>query len=423
MNEWKENRLGDVITHFKGYAFKSSQYSTKGVPIVKVTNLTNNSIDLSSCVCIKEKDLDSNINVTLLEGDIIITTVGSWPNNPNSIVGKVVKVPKESSGALLNQNAVCIRAKEIMSQSFLYYVLRNEEFKNYIISGAQGSANQASITLKNMFDYKFTSPNKKEQKSISEILSSLDDKIELNNKINQELESLAQLLFKHWFVDFEFPNENAEPYKSSGGEMVDSEIGEIPKGWDIGVLSKIAMLDKSNVKPFEFPDKEFYHFSLPDYDNGKKPSLSIGSDILSSKYKVSPNSVLVSKLNPRIPRVWVITDCEDNCICSTEFQVIKPKSMHYFTFLCNLCSSEKFFDSLRSKVTGTSSSHQRVNPNDIINYSMPLPAIQIVQKFSKAFDENFKIINKNIQENYKLSQLRDTLLPKLISGELQINDN
>jgi type I restriction enzyme S subunit len=265
-------------------------------------------------------------------------------------------------------------------------------------------------------------PDKNTQTSITEILTSLDDKIELNNKINQELELLTQTLFKQWFVDFEFPNENGEPYKSSGGEMVDSELGEIPKGWEVGLLNKIASLDKGNVKPYENPEKQYFHYSLPDFDNGKKPSITNGKEILSSKYKITPFSILVSKLNPRIPRVWIITDCNENSICSTEFQVIKPKKIEYFSFICTLCSSNTFFDSLKSKVTGTSSSHQRVNPNDIINYKFPIPKDDIILKFDSIISDIFIKKNNNIIENSSLILTRDTLLTKLISGELEINE-
>ncbi len=420
MSEWKETKLGDLIIIKSGFSYKG-EFIGKGDSFLLGMG----------CVSFNKRFLNSGArkysgtfsdSFTAKPGDIVLATRQQSDNLP--ILGLPAILPDEFKGkkVVVGTNLYRVENHSEISNDFLFWLLKSPEYQHHILASAKGTTVKM-ITKDAVESFRFNCPPEEVRNFISQTLSIIEDKIELNNKINQELESLAQLLFKRWFVDFEFPNENGEPYKSSGGEMVDSEIGEIPKGWQIGALSSIATLDKSNVKPFEFPNKEFNHFSLPDYDNGKKPSLSIGSDILSSKYKVSPNSILVSKLNPRIPRVWVITDCEDNCICSTEFQVVRPKSLHYFTFLCNLCSSEKFFDSLKSKVTGTSSSHQRVNPNDIINYIMPLPSIEIVREFSMIFNENFKLINKNIQENNSLSQIRDTLLPKLISGELQINDN
>jgi type I restriction enzyme S subunit len=307
--------------------------------------------------------------------------------------------------------------QDLVLPKYLYYTL-----KTYNLAELNVGSAVPSLTTEVLNKVLISIPDKNTQTSITEILSSLDDKIELNNKINQELETLAQTIFKQWFIDFEFPNENGKPYKSSGGEMVDSELGVIPKGWEVGLLNKIASLDKGNVKPYENPEKQYFHYSLPDFDNGKKPSITNGKEILSSKYKITPFSILVSKLNPRIPRVWIITDCNENSICSTEFQVIKPKKIEYFSFLCTLCSSNTFFDSLKSKVTGTSSSHQRVNPNDIINYKFQIPKDDIILKFDSIISDIFIKKNNNIIENSSLILTRDTLLPKLISGELEINE-
>jgi type I restriction enzyme S subunit len=251
----------------------------------------------------------------------------------------------------------------------------------------------------------------------------LDDKIELNNKINQELENLAQTLFKQWFIDFEFPNQNGDPYKSSGGEMVDSELGEIPKGWEVGNLNQVAELLKKNVKPFDNPNTVYHHYSLPFFDSGKMPSNELGENILSSKYQVLEHSILVSKLNPRIPRIWTIIKPNANSICSTEFQVMKSFEDRFFPFINSLCSSEGYINSIQSKVTGTSSSHQRVNPKDIINYEMVLPHIFLVNQFYNSIYDTLVLIDDNRKENQELTNLRDTLLPKLISGELELNNH
>jgi type I restriction enzyme, S subunit len=307
--------------------------------------------------------------------------------------------------------------QDLVLPKYLYYTL-----KTYNLAELNVGSAVPSLTTEVLNKVLISIPVKNTQTAITEILSSLDDKIELNNKINQELESLAQTLFKQWFIDFEFPNENGEPYKSSGGEMMDSVLGMIPKGWEVGFLNKIASLDKENVKPYENTEKQYFHYSLPDFDNGKKPSITNGKEILSSKYKITPYSILVSKLNPRIPRVWIITDCDENSICSTEFQVIKPKKLEYFSFICTVCSSDAFFDSLKSKVTGTSNSHQRVNPKDIINYKCPIPQDDIILKFDSIIGDVFIEKNNNIIENSSLITTRDTLLPKLISGELEINE-
>jgi type I restriction enzyme, S subunit len=306
--------------------------------------------------------------------------------------------------------------KDLVLPKYLFYTLKTFDLASLNVGSAV-----PSLTTEVLNEVLVSIPDLPTQTAIAEILSSLDDKIELNNKINQELENLAQTLFKQWFIDFEFPNENGEPYKSSGGEMVDSELGEIPKGWEVSNLNQIARLVKKNIKPFENPDTLYFHYSLPEFDSGKNPSIDLGSTILSSKYEVSEHSILVSKLNPRIPRIWTIINPESNSICSTEFQVLKPTKVVFFPFVNYLCKSEIYLSSLQSKVTGTSSSHQRVNPLDIINYEVVLPQIELIDKFFHSTYDFIQKIEKNIQENIQLANLRDTLLPKLISGELEVS--
>ena len=147
------SRLEDIANFQKGFAFKSKDFIQSGVRIVKVTNLTDESIDLSSCVHIDENLAKSYGQYSLQYEDIIITTVGSWPTNPASVVGKVVKVPKDGNNSLLNQNAVRVRNNGKANQKYLYYLLRSEAFKEYIIGTAQGSANQASITQKDIKNF------------------------------------------------------------------------------------------------------------------------------------------------------------------------------------------------------------------------------------------------------------------------------
>jgi type I restriction enzyme S subunit len=306
--------------------------------------------------------------------------------------------------------------KTLVFPKYLFYHLKTLDLASLNVGSAV-----PSLTTEVLNDVKVCIPDLPTQTAIAEILSSLDDKIELNNKINQELEELAQTLFKRWFIDFEFPNENGDPYKSSGGEMVDSELGEIPKGWEVGILNQIAHLIKKNIKPFENPNKLYFHYSLPEFDSGKIPSSDLGATILSSKYQVLEHSILVSKLNPRIPRVWTVISPKPNSICSTEFQVLKAFNQLYFPFVNYLCKSVNYLSSIKSKVTGTSSSHQRVNPLDLINYEMVLPEISIVEKFNDLTYNFLSQMDDNIIENQELTTLRDTLLPKLISGELEVS--
>ncbi len=410
MSEWREYTIGDIcskITSGGTPNTRKNEYYGGEIPWVRTQEVNFNRI-YDAEIKITEDGLNNSSAKWIPENSVIIAMYGAT-------AGKVAinKIPVTTNQACCN----LIINSDKADYRFIYYNIlsRFSNIANMAVGGAQQNLNAGMIK-----DLPVFLPDLPTQTAIAEILSSLDDKIELNNKINKELENLAQTLFKRWFIDFEFPNENGEPYKSSGGEMVDSELGEVPKGWEVGNLNQIAQLVKKNIKPFENPDKLYFHYSLPEFDSGKLPSNDLGATILSSKYQVLEHSILVSKLNPRIPRVWTVISPKPNSICSTEFQVLKPINQLYFPFVNYLCKSVNYLSAIKSKVTGTSSSHQRVNPLDLINYELVLPDINIVERFNNLTYNSLRQIDDNISENQVLTNLRDTLLPKLISGELEV---
>lgn len=170
---WKASELEGLINYKKGNAFKSKDYVLEGTPIVRVSDLTANSVDYSNCLYVNDETAALNKDFTLFPNDIIITSVGSWPSNPDSVVGKVVKVPNSDNTSLLNQNMVRLRAKEKALQLILFTALAGKEFSDYVVSGAQGSANQASVTLKHLFSYKLSIPDNNTLEQFSSIFSKL----------------------------------------------------------------------------------------------------------------------------------------------------------------------------------------------------------------------------------------------------------
>ncbi len=224
-SKWSTITLNEIVEHQKGFAFKSKDYVDSGTPVVRVSNFTQNSIDTSDLKFVNDEIAAKNKTVTLLESDVVIATVGSWPTNPASVVGKTIRVPHSVDGSLLNQNAVRLRVKNksLSDQTFLYYLLKNQDFADYIVSTAQGSASQASITLKDIYGYEFQYPNEFEREIIGNHLASIDKKISNNQQTNQTLEQMAQTIFKSWFVDF-------DPVKAKMN-------GEQPEGMDDATAS------------------------------------------------------------------------------------------------------------------------------------------------------------------------------------------
>lgn len=280
-----------------------------------------------------------------------------------------------------------------------------------------------------------TFPEYTEQEAIAHILSTLDDKIELNRQQNETLEAMARALFKAWFIDFEpvrakmegrwqrgqsLPGLPAHLYDLFPDRLVESELGEITEGWRVFSFGDVALQEKGSVSPSATPQNTFIHYSLPAFDAGQTPIIELGAGIKSNKTPVPGGAVLVSKLNPHIPRIWNVGEVGTNAICSTEFIVWTPRASANNAFLYCLASSEEFNNAMRQLVTGTSNSHQRVKPEQLRDIRVFTATEKVIGVFSEIAAVSMSQVLNNRQESRSLAQLRDTLLPKLISGELSV---
>jgi len=241
MSEWKEYRLGELATVIPGYAFKGKDFGENGCRVVKIGDIAPPIVDVVNCLRIPTNKINGLDKFKLHKGDFVLAMTGAT-------LGKVGRYRSEETGYINQRVAKFENITGISDKQFLYYLITSNYVSSEIINRGLGSA-QPNISGKDIESINVFAPDLPTQTSIAEILSSLDDKIELNNKINKELESLAQTLFKRWFIDFEFPNENGEPYKSSGGEMVDSELGEIPKGWNLVKVQDLEHKLQTGTRP------------------------------------------------------------------------------------------------------------------------------------------------------------------------------
>jgi type I restriction enzyme S subunit len=285
------------------------------------------------------------------------------------------------------------------------------------------------LNLKDVAELPIILPPSDERDRIIENIRSIDDKIELNRKMNETLEAMARALFKSWFVDFDPVRAKAEGHPTGlpdhiaalfPGSFEDSELGEIPQGWHIGQIGEVAALHKTAISPSAEPSTEFAHYSIPAYDEARVPKLETGSEIKSNKFTVPENAVLLSKLNPAIPRVWLVdTRALERPICSTEFLVMLPRA-EWREFLYTLFTSESFRRELSGLATGTSNSHQRVRPEGLNGIRIVIPPAGLVAQFSRECKPMMERATCAIWESVSLADLRNSLLPKLISGELRV---
>ena len=273
-------------------------------------------------------------------------------------------------------------------------------------------------------------PGESEQRAIAYILGTLDDKIELNRRLNETLEEMARALFKSWFVDFDpvrakmegrdpgLPKHLADLFPN---RLVDSELGLIPEGWKVGCLSDIVDQIRDNENPLASPDTVFHHFSIPAFNKNQWPQIERGEDIKSQKSRVPPEVILLSKLNPEVERVWFVDVASDErAICSTEFLVLQARQPFQRSYVYCLARSPFFRQQIESLVTGTSKSHQRAPAGDVLALEAIIPSTPVI----RAFDQQASaFLNRSVahrRETITLAAVRDALLPKLVSGELQV---
>jgi type I restriction enzyme S subunit len=272
-----------------------------------------------------------------------------------------------------------------------------------------------------------------EQHAIAHILGALDGKIELNAKMNRTLEAMARAIFKSWFVDFDPVRAKMEGHKPYGMDdataalfpdsFEESELGLVPKGWKTGTVDDFATIQRTMLDPCHYPEEQFDHYSIPAYDQGHMPSMELGGAIKSTKFLVPERCVLLSKLNPRFPRVWMpqISDGRRS-ICSTEFLVTLPRRAYNREFVYGVFASAEFQTTLSTLVTGTSSSHQRVRAENVQAMATLVPSQEITQVYAASVAPLCSMIVSNRQASCSVAAVRDTLLPKLISGQLRVKD-
>lgn len=344
---------------------------------------------------------------------------------------KYARLTAHDLPALLVQRVARLRGSDSLDQRFLYYLIGSRAFTDHVLAVQTGTA-VPHISGKQIQSFEFILPPLDEQQAIASVLGSLDDKIELNRRMNRTLEQMAAALFKAWFVDFEpvrakasgaasFPGMPQPVFDALPATFADSELGPIPDGWDVKTVSDFAKLSKDSVKPREHAEETFDHFSIPAFDSGQMPSADSGESIKSNKFTVVGGCILVSKLNPRIPRVWLPpAQTERRQIASTEFLVIVPNDEWARAYLWCQFRQPVFADDMTQRASGTSGSHQRVKPSDFMSMAIVQPPSDVAEAFASLVVPKLRLIEGNRIESRTLAEARDALLPKLLSGEVRV---
>lgn len=313
----------------------------------------------------------------------------------------------------VNNHAHILGPKPGFSLRYIYYTLNSLDLRGYITGSAQ-----PKFTQENLARVELDLPEYAVQCKTAIALTTIDAKIANNNAICADLEAMAKLIYDYWFVQFDFPDENGKPYKTSGGKMVWNEElkREIPEGWDVKTISDIASLETTSV----FPNAEifYHHYSIPAFDEARNPTYENGKDISSNKYIVPSNCVLVSKLNPQFKRIWLVHNPSENAICSTEFLPIKALKSDV-SFLYAVLSSDAFSIHLRQKASSSTGSRKRIDPENCMSFQFAYNK-NVAHYFCKKVTALFELASGIPGENKQLVSLRDFLLPMLMNGQVKI---
>ena len=399
-NEWKEltlEEIGDIVGG--------------GTPSTKNENYYGDEISW-----ITPKDLSGYTSKYISKGERSITKLGLEKSSAKLLpkgtvlfssrapIGYVAIAENELATNQGFKSIIC--NPKIANNQFIYY--RMKLAKEELESIAGGSTFK-EVSGKVMKEFRISLPPLEEQEKIANILSSLDDKIELNNEMNKTLEEMAQSIFKRWFVDFEFPNEDGEPYKSSGGEMVDSELGMIPKGWEVCKFSDISEIHDSKRIPLSKREREKRENIYPYY--GAASLMDYVDDyIFDGEYILMGEDGTVVDENgyPILQYVW------GKFWVNNHAHVLTGKeqfSNHYLYLLLKNTNVSHI-------VTGAV--QPKINQKNLNSLKFIIPDTKLLNKFNSLVKYKFEIIKNLSEENLNLMELRDTLLPKLMSGEISL---
>lgn len=401
--EWKEVRLGDVCSKIGSGATPSGgkeAYKGGDYHLIRSQNVLDFAFSKDGLASINDEQANKLKNVEIIQGDVLLNITGDS-------VARCCIVPSEILPARVNQHVAIIRPrKEELDNHYLLYYLQH--YKRQLLQIASAGATRNAITKAMIENLILPCPKSlDDQRRIASILSSLDRKIELNNKINADLEEMAQAIFKNWFVDF-------EPFKD--GKFVDSELGMIPEGWKVGTLRDIT-----NNKTAKVKERNDVKVLSP---------VTSGDLVLSEEYftkQVFSSSIAKYKIvnkgdfayNPARVNIGSIGRNEfdfDGCVSPVYvvFSVLDGYENYFDLFR----KTDFFKDSVASLAIG--GVRQSLSYDDLSLIETIIPSKNIVEKFNNLYNQMKKTIKANKLENSRLSALRDTLLPRLISGEIEV---
>ena len=412
MSEWREVQLRDIVSILGDGLHGTPEYSEDGsYYFVNGNNLNEGSITINQDT--QKVSYSEYLKYKKELGDRTLLV------SINGTLGNVAYYRGEK--VILGKSACYFNLLDHVDKGFIRYVLSTSYFQKYIQTYANGTTIK-NLSLKAMREFSFGLPPLQEQKEIANILSCLDRKIENLRKQNETLEAIAQTLFKHWFVDFEFSNEDGKPYKSSGGEMVRSDLGEIPVGWRVGTLEVCLehLIDNRGKTP-EFFDHGIPALSAKFVKGGdlvNRDSFNyVSHELFEQSEKLRIGDVILTSEAP-LGETYFIAQETNYYPAQRVFALRANKSIISYSYLNYWLSSStgQFF--LKRRASG--STVQGIKQSELYLCEVIIPDRKIQDKASDALAKILSKKEMNSDQIQTLTETRDVLLPKLMSGKLRI---
>ena len=399
------SKIGSGLTPRGG----NSVYTDSGISLIRSQNVLDMDFSTENLAYIDEIQAEKLNNVIVEKNDILLNITGDS-------IARCTIVPEEILPARVNQHVSIIRCKNTEQSKYVMYYL--QYIKKYLlqISKVGGTRNALTKEAISKLPIKIS----EDWNRISTILDNIDRKIKINNQINQELEAMAKTLYDYWFVQFDFPDQNGKPYKSSGGKMVyNPELKrEIPEGWGVTKLNEVVDLISG------------YPFSSNDYvTSGKYKLYTIKNvqdgytvDKVDNYLDFLPSNMshecqlrrgdLIMSLTGNVGRVGMVY--EDDVLLNQRVLKLNPFNKTHKSFIYSFFRSDVTKAHLENMSTGTS--QKNLSPIDIGNMMIPFPSESLLSKFL----DNLNMLENNFVENQQLTQLRDWLLPMLMNGQVKV---
>lgn len=419
-NDFSDICFADLIEHTRDgeWGYENERENTTLSYVIRGTDFSD--ISLSNLESLPQRYIDNKKlgNKQLRPNDIIIETAGGTKDR---LTGRTIFL-KDAIFTKASLPFVCASfsrflrvKKEFCDPRYLQYYLSNMYNKGQM---SMFNVQHTGVSRFQYTDFAHRTtihlPSILEQRAVSTILSALDDKIELNHRMNIALEAVGQALFERWFVDFEFPQEEGKSYKSNDGKMIDSELGEIPEGWTVGCLGDIANNVRNPVNPEDVkPETPYIGLEHMPRRSIALENWGHAEDVSSNKSSFHREDVLFGKLRPYFHKVTV---APIDGLCSTDILVIAAKEPEFFgTVLLHFASNELV---KHADMTSSGTKMPRTSWSDLAQHRIVIPSKEIMRDFTRIIYPLVEKIIGNALQSKILVSMRDSLLPKLMSGKI-----